>query len=147
MKILLLLLILFICTFIGWQIKRQYVLKTRHYAELLEFCVYCKNQISFLNTDRHGILSGFISKRESVIKESILGNNVGYLKSEDNDEINNFLKSIGTFAIDGEIKNIDYYIEIFTLKRENAAREEKTKGELCFKLSLLFGLLICIVLF
>ncbi len=147
MKIILLLVILCICGFLGRQFQKQYQLRTRHYAELLEFCAYCKNQISFLNVDKKSIFNAFLSKKETLIKNSVLGKKVGYLNCVEIQEIDSFLNAIGNFAVEGELKNIEYFKENFSLKHDLCEKEEKTKGVLCFKMGWLLGLLLCIVLF
>ena len=138
--------ILIICVFLGWQFQKQYILRTRHYTQLLDFCAYCKNQIAFLNSDRESIIHGYVSRKECILKQCFLGKKIGYLKDEENEEIHNFLNSIGSFAVEGELKNIDFYITIFTQKRNICFEEEKSKGVLCLKMGLLLGLLLCIVL-
>ena len=58
-----------------------------------------------------------------------------------------FVESIGSFAVEGELKNIEYYVNIFSLKKSECEKDEKAKGDLCFKLGWLIGILLCIVLF
>lgn len=97
--------------------------------------------------DKKSIFDGFVSKKETLIKNSLLGKKVGYLRNEEVIEIEGFVNAIGSFAVDGELKNIEYYKEVFSLKHDLCEKEEKSKGQLCFKMGWLVGLLLCIVLF
>ena len=131
----------------GWQFQKYYKNRTKIYSDLIEFCVYCKNQISFLNNDKQNLISSFLSKRESLISETLYGKNQRNLNEEENGEIIQFINNIGKFDVEGELQNIEYYSSLFMLKKEKCQKEESTIGVMCLKLGWLLGLLLCIVLY
>ncbi len=138
---------------VGYFIFDNYRRKKKFYSDMVDFCGYLSNEIRFNKNDIRKIflsLQGrFNSELEGYLQAFLNYStyNQKLLNSVENDEIIAFLKSLGKFDVDGEIKNINKYQELFTKKLNNASEQERTRGSAIFKIFIILGLLVSIIIF
>lgn len=143
MKILLLIVVFVVCVFLGFEIKNYFLSRLRFYEAMLIFCEHAKNQISFYGTTKDKIFSTFSDR---VLKNVLQGEFDACLSESENKIVQEFLSSIGKFDVGKEVENISFYKNMFAEQREKCTLDYKKIGALSVKLSILFGILLCILL-
>jgi len=157
--------ILCLSSFVGFEMSKTYKEKLMLYEDILSFCKTLKNEISFLKTDiltiinreqyksHFGqILSDFSDKtkdKDSFDKEQIgnLLNKYKILTEQDKNLLTAFLYSLGKLSYEEQIASLEYYINIFDDLIKKQSENNKKMVPLCNKMGILIGLVICIVLF
>ena len=150
MKIVLLLVICLCFVYIAVQVKNYYIKRCAFYASFVTFINTLSSEISFLKSDYATIInSNSFGKDVDTCLKCYLGNlpiSINYLTSDEIDCIVKFLDSIGKTNVQGELNNIQFYLNQFNQKVAKCNQEKLSHGMLWFKLICLFGLLVCIVL-
>ena len=155
MKTLILVLIFLSVSGVGFVIGDRYKQKEKFYYDFKNFLVYLKSEIGFFEKNVVDILNGYQTKNENLkllfqkFNESLNGfefNGLNILSSEENFKLIEFFKGIGKSDCESQKEYIEKNLEIFTKIYEDAKLDNQKKGNMFKKLSILAGLLICIVL-
>ena len=113
-------------------------------------CNDFRSEIYFLQTDYKTMLTrGNYAKQTSQLISCFLKNgqtNSMFLKPKENGEINEFLLSIGKRDVDGEIKNLVYWENVFQIKQTQVRQFYEKYGTLILKLAIIVGAMLAIIL-
>ena len=151
MKIFLLGIVLAGFGYFGVQIKQNLKRKTIFFEEWVSFCENYKREITFLKCNLKTIVEKCIDKNgllNDIFKDFFSNKKIKitYLTIEEQDLINTFLCTLGKKDVDGEINNVEFYEGKF---KEILSKQNKTfatYGNFSIKMSLVVGLLVCILL-
>lgn len=127
----------------GIQIKRYFFDRLKFYESMLLFCEYAIKEISFYNTTKDKILNGYSDR---ILTNVIEGRDEKILSKEENIKIKNFLDSIGKFDAKNEVQNIEFYKIYLNNQKQKCSIDYDKKSGLALKLSILIGILLCILL-
>ena len=142
---------------LAYNYKQKFKNKIKMFNEAVEYVSFCKNNISFYKENLYEINSKYNIMHENKNAKSnlfILKNNtyqlnyekvVQYLKPDELDYINQFIINIGTQDYQVELDRCDMMINYLYKKKDDAAYELKNKGELWFKIILMIGAVISII--
>lgn len=143
MKYILLLIVFVTCVYVGFEIKKYFENRVKLSDEILSFCEYAKKQIDFYNTPKDQIIMQY----NSVFLMKVLsGENDQLLSDNENNKVQEFLSSIGKYDAQNEVSNIEFYKLYFQTLKEKCVQDLQKKGGLSLKLSILIGILLCILL-
>lgn len=144
-KIVLIILIIIFTSLIGYFIKFHYINNLNFYIDCKNFIENYINEISFQKSRYQDIVSKM--KFSEAFTKFILHDICPYyISNGDKIELISFKESIGKFDIDGEISNSKNYLLKFNNKIQKGKEDIKCRGELYFKLSIVIGLIIAIIL-
>ena len=152
MNMMLGLIILCVCTYVGYNLSKKFTLRTKYYNSFLNFNKKLQNEISFTQATLFDILE---DKREDGdfywCVATYLSNNkfefVGkYIKDEELDFLNNYLKTIGKSDKDTQINYLKSAEKTIEEKLSLSSYEEKRYKTLYIKLGFLIGLIAFIIL-
>lgn len=143
MKYLLLLVVFCTCVYIGVEVKRYFADRLKFYDKMITFCEYAIKEISFYNTTKNKMIEKYT---DTCLSAVLCGQNDKLLSDEENRKIQEFLDSIGKFDTTNELQNIQFYKEYLTSQKQKCVVEFDKKGMLSLKLSILIGVLLCILL-
>lgn len=143
MKFVLLLVIFSTCVCIGFEIKKFFADRLKFYESMMAFCEYAKQQISFYGTTKDKILE---CGKSEILANVFDGIDNRLLSSAENQKVQEFINSIGRYDSQNEIQNIEFYKTYFAQQVKCCQSEMSKKGGLSLKLSILVGILLCILL-
>jgi len=152
MKIILILVIVLASSLIGVFVYLSCNSKKNIYKNLIDFCDYSLLEIKFNKANFRKIIERYLKNCNFEVKNYLNAYlerktySSKVLKTEENIVIANFLSSIGTKDVDGEVDNLNKYKEFFKLSFEKAQEEEKKRGITSLKISIVLGLLFAIIL-
>lgn len=162
MKIVLLLLVFFVCIFIGFAVSRKYRVRANFFKAMITLCQkfdieinYSRERLKniFLNLDSSikNDLSGidknfllFIDKETPLDKNSLF-DKITFLKEDEKDILFNFFRSLGRSDIESQSKEIKNYLNRFEQVSQNTILENKKYGTLSVKLGVIAGLLLIVI--
>ena len=149
MKILLIFLIMIAFVFFALFVYLYYFIRVKLYKDLIFVCEYIINNISF-NKDTLDKLFANCIKDLSYTTKFILYNyqnsDMKLIKKADKENIDKFISSLGVGDVDYENKNLDYF-KTFFVSLENVASDEfKKKGLVYFKLIILLGIALTVLI-
>ena len=144
MKFVLLLIVFITCVYIGFEIKKYFEDRVKLSDAILSFCEYAKKQIDFYNTPKDQIIDQYNS---GILKKVLSGESDKLLSVNENNKVQEFLSSIGKYDAQNELNNIEFYKLYFQSLKEKCTQDLQKKGGLSLKLSILIGILLCILLF
>ncbi|MGN1208253.1 MAG: stage III sporulation protein AB [Christensenellales bacterium] len=155
MKIAILGLIFASVSFLGFRIGGKFKEKEKFYYDFKNFLIYLKSEIGFFKKDIVEIVDNFSTKNFHLnellqnYKQSLIDkkfNKINILNDEENDKLKKFFDGIGVSDCDSQTEYVEKNLEIFGKKYEEAKIENLKKGNMYKKLSILIGILICVVL-
>lgn len=149
--------------YIGLVIKRRYAAREKFYKSLCEFLTVAASELSFRKTPIPEIASKFLYGRkgefEKTLEEYLRLAKEGadydrmlktlepqYIKLEEKKELITFLSTLGKTALDDQLSNVARAQKSFSAKSETLAKESKKLGGMYFKLFVLLGLAIIVIL-
>lgn len=152
MKLFFIILIVLSTSFIGLLIYLNYNSKRKTYSYLVDFCDTCLLEIKFNKNNFKKIIEKNLSSYNLEMKK-ILNCYLDkecytskIFKKSDTVFIQNFIDSLGKKDIDGEIQNLNKFKELFDQNLKKSKEDEQKKGVLSFKLLIVVGLLLGIML-
>lgn len=152
MKLFLIILIILSSSLLGFLIYLNYSSKRKTYSYLVNFCDTCLLEIKFnknnfkkiieknldsYNQEMKKILSSYLDKEEYNSK---------LFKKNEVASIQNFINSLGKKDLDGEVQNLNKYRELFEQNFKKSKEDEQKKGVVSFKLFIVVGMLLGIML-
>lgn len=152
-----------ICCYVGLLIKRRYRDRAVFYKSACEYVQSMSSELSLNKTPIPDIAGRFVAGRngefERVLTECIelkkqgkgfdyaLENiNVTKLKKDEKKEVISFLCGNGKSALGDQLSYVAYYKDIFEKKRGKCEEESKKLGGMFFKLCVLLGIAIMLIL-
>ena len=153
MKIFFILIINLIFFWIASEYKKNNLLKIELYSSLINFSNDLISQISFNKTNINEIYSKSKNSYAPVLNSIIDHylsvsnmNNISFLNDEESQELLDFLNSVGKYDIDGVNSNINFYKNKFDNKLNILKENQKKKVEPIFKIIIILGLALSILL-
>ena len=149
--------VVFISGVLGYNVSQKYNKRLKFYSALNGFCDYLVSNLSFFKSTIEESFNQFISVNKcklqnelcsilDVIKNNDAGLNIPYLQTFENEEIERFFKKVGAYSGDVELKRMENF-NGWVKKKLLLCEEEKTKKQpLVYKLSIVFGLVVAIIL-
>ncbi|MDE6061123.1 MAG: hypothetical protein K2G31_06620 [Clostridia bacterium] len=152
-----------ICCYVGIQIKKRYRLRATFYKSASEYAQVMSSELSLSKTPLPDIARKFTQGRsgefERVLTECVslaIGGggyeaamdkvSVAHLKNDEKKEILSFLCGGGKSALSDQLSQVEYYKNLFEQKRKKCEEESKKLGGMYFKLCVLLGLAIMLIL-
>ncbi|MGN0795553.1 MAG: stage III sporulation protein AB, partial [Christensenellales bacterium] len=148
------------CAMIGMAIRRHYNLRKETYATLAEFTSYLSGEISYLKTTVIDAINGFCGGKKNSVHNSLLSYSdalktgveadfipdMAGLNGGEKQQVGKFLKSLGKKPLDETLNEINRYAQIFEGLKTKSEDEAKRLGSMYFKLAVLVGLAIMLIL-
>ncbi|MBR4745714.1 MAG: stage III sporulation protein AB [Clostridia bacterium] len=140
------------CSFIllGSNVKNHYRQRSNFYDCLAKFLIVLNQEITFLKSDLACIMNShhFSDDFDCFLKEYLSNQKVtlSFLSDEENNQLLQFLNSLGKGDVEREVNNLSYYSVQFNDKLAKVKQDESTNGNMYFKLVSLIGVVICIML-
>ena len=155
MKTLILGLIFASISFMGYKVGDRYRQKEKFYYEFKTFLIYLKSEIGFFKKDIVQIVENYQTKNKNLC---LLLNNFGeflngekaknldILSLEENLNLHKFFEGLGKSDCDSQKEYIEKNLEIFEIVLNDAKQKNQKQGNMLKKLSILVGILVCIIL-
>lgn len=163
MKVILILIIISSCSYVGFGMNKNQKRKMTFYQDLLLFCSGLKSDISFFNLKLQKIFQKaqmgydkeFGSLCESAIKSINNGSSelickedilkISFLDENERQTLLNFFSILGKSDHINQSRQMEIYEKLFFDFFEKAKEEYKSKGTLCVKLGIYAGLFVAIL--
>lgn len=146
-----------ICCYIGLLIKRRYKSREGFYDRAVAFCKVLSSEISLAKATIPDIVDGFATTNcefDKLLKENIallknsdaLRVKTSILRQDESREMTTFFSSLGKSAYKEQLSIINEYKKRFEDKLNICAKESKQLGSMYFKLSVLLGLALILII-
>lgn len=154
------LLALIMC-YVGVLVKRRYKARVSFFKSACDFSSVIATELSMKKTPMPEIALKFLKGREGEFEKvveswiAVAKNaarfcydnvNVAMLKTDEKKEIADFFTSLGKTNLDDQLTHVAYYKNIFEQKRKTCEEEQGKLGSMYFKLCVLLGLAILLIL-
>ncbi|MEG1710628.1 MAG: stage III sporulation protein AB [Clostridia bacterium] len=162
MKIILFIVIIASCGYVGIATSKQYTQKKLLYSDLIKVCSRFSVSVRYTKPIITDIIQGLIGSCSEPMKETFenFTNCLRFpempapkhycalvsLSEEERKEIDDFLCGLGKSDTSGQTEHIALYAERFDMRYKEALQICKNKGTMCSKLGILAGIMLCIVL-
>ncbi len=151
-----------VCAYIGVIIKRRYQSRERFYSDAAEFTSAVSTQLGFKKTPLPEVFSSFSAGRKGEFVD-MLGEymtamsqkgefvrdsekwEVAHLKIEEKKEMIKFLSSLGKTSLSEQLSLLATSGKEFENKKAKCAEESKRLGGMYFKLLVLLGLAVLLI--
>ena len=148
------------CAMIGMAIRLHYNLRKETYSTLAEFTSYLSGEISYLKTTVIDAVNGFCSGKKNSVHNSLLAYSevlkigkaddfipdLAGLNNGEKQQVGRFLNSLGKKPIDETLNEIKRNAQIFEELKTKSENEARKLGNMYFKLSVLVGLAVMLIL-
>lgn len=152
-----------ICCYIGVLIKRRYRDRVVFYSSAIDYAQAMLSELSLKKTPIPTIAQNFLSGRkgefERVLNECSSRQNAGEgydeilnslrvptLKSDEKKQVCAFLCERGKNSLKDQIAFVEYYKSLFEAKHKKCEDDNKKTGNMFFKLCVLLGIAIMLIL-
>jgi stage III sporulation protein AB len=149
-------------SYIGFQIRKHYLRRKEYLKDLIELMDIMINEITYLKTpiseimlnfsiDKKGEIKRVVSAYTDYIKNGEVDNDIlktlhsSFLSNNENMTINRTLISIGKSNIVNEVTKIKALRAQLELFLKNATEQYTTTGVLAYKLGILAGIALMII--
>lgn len=164
MKVILIVIVVLGVGYIGYGISKYYRKRKRFFEDLILLSERLSVDISFSKDNLHTILSNsldsysipfrnvlegylkFLEDNKKELTTTLLFNKSSLLKEEERENVFLFFKNLGRLDASNQVSEINNFKTKFIFLKDEATGENKKFGALSFKLAILFGLLLIILL-
>ena len=141
------------CAFCGIRIRRMFSQKEAFFKDLSAFCLYLREQISFTKTPVPQIAKAYQPMCAKEFSAILMGLEKGvqqyeypkYVKVQLKGELDAFFQRLGKSDLESQLRLIDENKKKIDIMYDGAKIDKKKKGELGYKLSLLAGIALLII--
>lgn len=151
-----------ISSYVGLQIKRRYAEREKFYADMTEFCAVLKSDVGYTKKPLPAVISDFCEgrkgecaalltayvaelKTKGTFKRDVKEWDVAHLKLEEKKSLLNFLNGLGKTALAEQLALGAKGEAEFGAAREKCVEETKRLGGMYFKLLVLLGIALLII--
>ncbi len=151
-----------VCAYIGVMIKRRYQIRERFYSDAAEFTSVVSTQLGFKKTPLPEVLLSFSAGRKGEFVDmlseymTVMSQKgefvrdpekweIAHLKIEEKKEIIKFLSSLGKTSLSEQLSLLATSGKEFENKKAKCAEESKRLGGMYFKLLVLLGLAVLLI--
>lgn len=161
MKFLMIIVLIALCTYVGFGFSKYYVQRYIFFKEFREFLNKFNLKINFSKDKLQDVVKNHNSKNKNIIsllnnfleglenkkltKENLL-KHIKILKDEEKDIIFNFFSQVGHFDLLGQTRQIENYNKLFEDIEKTAEIEKNKFSPLFIKLGLIIGVVISLIL-
>ena len=152
------------CMLVGWVISLKYQNRKKFFLALISFANKLSLEINFSrerlkilienfddSTKKHllGIDKRFLDylDRKCELTQECVFSNANILKADEKDAILLFLKMLGRSDVENQTKEIQTFVSRFEELKQQSILEYKKYGSLSFKLGIVAGLFVAVILF
>lgn len=148
-----------ICCYIGLLIKRRYASRVTFFKSASAFCIMLSDELSMRKTPIPAVVSKFTAGRKGVFEDLLcewaqnakLGKNSDFdkyklLKNDETKDVATFLDTLGKTDLRDQIAHVKHYKEAFDRKTTECETQSKKQGSMYFKLCVLLGIAIILIL-
>lgn len=148
-----------ICCYIGVLIKKKYTARVRFFKSATEFCSMLDDELSMRKTPIPEVITKFLDGRAGDFESYIThrcnlsrGRNVDadykcrLLKNDEAKDMDTFLSMLGKTDLKDQLSHVAHYEKVFEKKTEECSEQSKKNGSMYFKLCVLCGLAIILIL-
>ncbi len=161
MKIFLILILIGLCTYVGYGFAKYYINRALFWKEMNLLLEKLKLEINFTkeklglifvsfetkSKELKKLINNFLSCLEQkIFSEEKLFEKIKILKTEEKDTIGQFFKSLGHFDVSGQTKQIEGFQKAFNSFEKQCDEEKKKYASLYVKLGIIVGALIGLIL-
>ena len=147
----------------GIAIKRIFKVRYSYFSDVVDFLNLYKREISSLQTPLDDVIKTFLSSSKGAFSDSLQkyysGLFSGYknveevqrtirnvtIKEKDSLDVAAFLYSLGKSNLENEITNTVRYLDVFNEKKNKFAIELNKKGEMYYKLFVVLGVTLMLI--
>lgn len=147
---------------IGIVVRRHYKQRHEIYADICAFTALLKSEISFLKTPLCSVIKEFVEGKKSIMTTALkkYGDDLNHGKVNENyadvlelpplnikekNEIAKFLRSLGKLPMREQLGELQSFETKFLELEKKSAEESKRLGGMYFKLCVLLGIALMIV--
>ena len=150
-----------VSSYIGLLVKKGYKENTAIYKGLKEFCDQFKTELTYEKTavidfcrkfsKGQRAVSDLINEytaslqKEGQFQRDVEKWELAHLKSEEKQEIVTFFNGLGKSPTKEQLAFVEKYGELFKSRLANAIEQEKKKGNMYFKLFVLLGVALMVI--
>lgn len=153
-----------VCCYGGVLVRRHYAEREKFYADAEAFAARLVSELGFAKTPLPVIIAGFAEGKKGAFAEmlgrfaaslSLAGErekaassaaDALKLKTEEKKEMKEFLSALGKTSLADQLDAAAHWKETFGGKRAKCAEETKRLGGMYFKLAVLLGIALIVVL-
>jgi len=151
-----------ICCYIGVLIKKRYKSRAQFYKSAGEYAEFMRSELTLAKTPIPEISQKFLAGRSGDFEKTLSEcsglcrqgkgaeafDNVGIpiLKAAEKKEVIAFLGESGKNSLEDELRFVNYHLENFQKKQKKCEEESKKMGGMYFKLLVLLGIAIMLIL-
>lgn len=160
-KLLLCVLIVVGCGYVGWGFGFHYTRREKFFSELIRFCEFAKSEILFLQLKKQVLFEKFSTSQKDLAlilseaqkefsecqENERSAKTADFLKPEERLEIENFLRTIGKRDVENECTSIDNFKETVEVWHKRAVEEKAKYAGSGTKLGIAFGLAVSIIIY
>ncbi len=147
----------------GLSIKRIFKVRYLYFSDAVEFLNLYKREISSLKTPLSDVINTFVGVTKGAfsdaLKKFISLQSAGYknvdevlstiknplIKAKDNLDVATFLYAVGKSNLENEITNTARFLDVFEEKKRKCATELNKKGEMYYKLFVILGVTLMLI--
>lgn len=154
--------IMLISAYLGKEISNKYVIRSKFYRHLKNMCIYFKNNISFTQSKINDLFDSYIKLNEQgFYNETIEFKNycisfdknntkickmLSFLKNDEVKLIVSHFDQLGNSSQNIEQEKLDVFIKYLDYQLIEKEKKQKEMQGLTYKLCLMVGLVLCIIL-
>ena len=148
-----------ICCYIGLLIKRRYAARVKFFKSATEFCRMFQDELSMRKTPMPEICAKFLDGRKGQFEDFLLDwcektkaqenidkDKCRLLKNDEIKDLNTFLFSLGKTDLKDQLSHVAHYEKCFEKKTSECEEQSKKTGSMYFKLCVLLGLAVILIL-
>lgn len=150
-----------IACYVGLLIKRRYKSRAEYFKSACEFAKCATTELGMKKTPMPDVAENFLKGRSGDFEKTVetwldlarKGQTFAYenasasiLKNEEKKQIADFFSALGKTSLDDQLSHIGYYENMFESKRAKCEDESKKLGGMYFKLCVLLGIAIMLIL-
>lgn len=142
-------------TLVGMSINRRYKLRKEAFQTLYDFSVKLKGDISYLKTNLPTVIKNYFDGGKSPIGQAMLKYaespsenfvpDISFFKDKEKKEVTKYLYAIGSLPYSESLNMTDRMIENYKQLKEKSEIEAKKLGSMYFKLLVLLGFAIMLI--
>ena len=150
-----------IACYVGLLIKRKYKSRAEYYKSACEFAKCVTTELSMKKTPMPDVAENFLKGRNGDFEKTVEtwldlarkgqtfayeNASVSFLNNDEKKPIADFFSALGKTALNDQLSHIGYYENVFESKKSKCEDESKKLGGMYFKLCVLSGIAIMLIL-
>lgn len=150
-----------IACYIGILVKRRYNRRVEFFKSACEFATFISTELAMKKTPMPDISARFLQGRAGEFERSVENwseiakkgkcyefenVNVSILKTDEKKQLVSFFSTLGKTDLKDQLAHVGYFKNVFEQKQKTCEEESKKLGNMYFKLCVLAGIAIMLIL-